>query len=97
MDIPVVDISSSNSDAPSQLLEAAEQFGFAFVQNDGDSIPPSDIARMFELSEEFFASPVDVKEEVSIESNKAGKNHGWLKRGVEMLDPATQKQADVKE
>jgi hypothetical protein len=38
-----------------------------------------------------------VKEQVSIASNKAGKNHGWLSQGIEKLDPKTQKRADVKE
>lgn len=97
MNIPVVDISSSNPDAPAQLLNAAKDYGFVFVENNGDVIPRDQIAELFQLSEEFFASPVEIKEEVSIGSNQAGKNHGWLKRGVEMLDPATQKQADIKE
>jgi isopenicillin N synthase-like dioxygenase len=52
---------------------------------------------MFELSKEFFHSPLEQKEAVSISSNKAGKNHGWLSQGVEKLDPATQQRPDVKE
>ena len=52
---------------------------------------------MFDISKKFFAAPESVKEEVAIHSNKAGKNHGWLSRGVEKLDPATQKRPDVKE
>ena len=95
--IPVIDISKTNQDAASQLLDAAAKFGFVFIENNEIGIPSQDISRMFDLSKEFFASPLSVKEDVSISSNKAGKNHGWLSRGIEKLDPATQKRADVKE
>ena len=98
MEIPVIDISPSNREAPSQLLDAAATCGFVFIENSKDiGVPPPDISRMFQLSKTFFASPIEVKQEVSISSNKAGKNHGWLSRGIEMLDPATQKRPDVKE
>lgn len=97
--IPVIDISPSNPDAPEQLLSAASKYGFVFIKNSPETggIPPQDIAKMFELSKEFFAAPLEVKEQVSIASNKAGKNHGWLSQGIEKLDPKTQKRADVKE
>ena len=96
-DIPIVDIRERNQNASSELLDAAARYGFVFIENDGTSITPNDIAHMFDLSEQFFASPLSEKEEVSISSNKAGKNHGWLSRGIEKLDPAIQQRADVKE
>lgn len=95
--IPVIDISHDNVEAPRQLLDAATKFGFIYIANDKGAIDPGLIAAMFGLSREFFASPVDVKESVSIRSNQAGKNHGWLSQGVEKLDPAGQKRPDVKE
>jgi isopenicillin N synthase-like dioxygenase len=95
--IPTVNISSDNPQASTQLLDAAAKYGFVFIENDGSILSPEDIAQMFQLSQEFFAAPIEIKEEVSISSNKAGKNHGWLSRGIEKLDPATQKRADVKE
>ena len=96
--IPVIDISPSNPNAPEQLLSAASKYGFVFIKNSPETgIPPQDIAKMFQLSKEFFAAPVEVKQQVSIGSNKAGKNHGWLSQGIEKLDPKTQKRADVKE
>jgi isopenicillin N synthase-like dioxygenase len=96
--IPVIDISGSNPHAPEQLLSAASKYGFVFVENNSEAgIPPRQIAAMFELSKIFFAAPAEVKQEVSIGSNKAGKNHGWLSQGIEKLDPKTQKRADVKE
>jgi isopenicillin N synthase-like dioxygenase len=97
-DIPVIDVSPSNPDAPNQLLSAASKYGFVFIENSPEAgIPPQQIAEMFELSKTFFAAPTEVKEAVSIGSNKAGKNHGWLSQGIEKLDPKTQKKADVKE
>jgi isopenicillin N synthase-like dioxygenase len=96
--IPVIDVSPSNPDAPNQLLSAASKYGFVFIENSPEAgIPPQQIAEMFELSKIFFAAPTEVKEEVSIGSNKAGKNHGWLSQGIEKLDPKTQKRADAKE
>jgi len=95
--IPVIDIQPCNPEAPQQLLDAASEYGFVFVENNESGIEPEAIDRMFELSQAFFAAPVEVKEEVSISSNKAGKNFGWLSRGVEKLDPTTQQRPDVKE
>jgi isopenicillin N synthase-like dioxygenase len=95
--IPVIDISNDNPSAPKQLLDAAIKFGFIYIANDKGEINPDLIAQMFDLTREFFASPLEVKQSVSINSNKAGKNHGWLSQGVEKLDPATQKRPDVKE
>lgn len=96
--IPIIDLSPSNPDAPQQLLSAASKYGFVFVENNAATgIPPQDIAKMFEISKEFFASPTEVKQTAAIASNEAGKNLGWLSRGVEKLDPGTQKRADVKE
>ena len=96
--IPVIDVSPSNPDAPNQLLSAASKYGFVFIENSPDvGVPPQQIAEMFDLSKTFFAAPTEVKEEVSIGSNKAGKNHGWLRQGIEKLDPKTPKKADVKE
>jgi isopenicillin N synthase-like dioxygenase len=69
MNIPIVNITASNPSAPQQLLQAAKDFGFVFIQNDGESVPPADIAQMFDLSRQFFAAPVEVKEEVSIGSS----------------------------
>ncbi|TKA69823.1 hypothetical protein B0A55_07504 [Friedmanniomyces simplex] len=95
--IPVIDIRPSNADAPKQLLDAATRYGFVFIENNEIGIAPEDIDHMFDLSQQFFASPIDLKQEVSISSNKAGKNHGWLSRGVEKLDPSTQQRPDVKD
>ena len=87
--IPIVDISSSNSNAAAELLSAAASCGFVFVENNSAGIPARDIDQIFELSKQFFDSPNEVKESVAISSNKAGKNHGWVGGGVENLDLAS--------
>lgn len=96
--IPVIDISSANPKAAEELLAAARQFGFIFVANDKNTgVPPDLIHEVFDLAQQFFALPVETKAECSINSNTAGKNHGWLSQCVEKLDPANQKRPDVKE
>lgn len=96
--IPVIDISSSNPTAPQELLSAARKFGFIYIANNNDTgISPSLISKLFDLSREFFALPISVKEKVKIGSNSAGENVGWLAQGIEKLDPKGQRRADVKE
>ena len=97
LSIPIIDIGDKNKNAASELLDAASQYGFVFIENGEGGISSKDIAHMFDISKEFFAVPEEIKQVVAISSNKAGKNHGWLSRGVEKLDPATQKRPDVKE
>jgi isopenicillin N synthase-like dioxygenase len=94
--IPVIDISDSNPEAPQQLLSAASKFGFVFVDH-AAGFPASMVGRMFDLSKTFFASSTEQKEAVSIASNKAGSNYGWIKQGVEKLDPRGQVRPDIKE
>ena len=93
--IPIIDIRDSS--AAEDLLRAAANYGFVYIDNIDGPVKPGAIANMFDISKRFFDLPTDVKETVAISSNKAGGNHGWLSRGVEKLDPATQKRPDVKE
>ncbi|GAB1741258.1 hypothetical protein NU219Hw_g6499t1 [Hortaea werneckii] len=99
VNIPVIDLSPSNPHASSELLNAAAHYGFVFMANDPSTtgLPPAEIDKIFSLSKQFFTSPVKIKEEVSIASNQAGKNVGWLSQGIEKLDPATQTRPDIKE
>jgi len=95
--IPVIDIRPTNRTAAKEILDAATHYGFVFIENNEAGIDAASIEQMFDLSRTFFDSSLDVKESVSISSNHAGKNHGWLSRGVEKLDPHTQQRPDVKE
>ncbi|KAI6912893.1 Clavaminate synthase-like protein [Hortaea werneckii] len=99
VNIPVIDLSPSNPHASSELLDAAAHYGFVFIANDPSTtgLSTAEINEMFSLSKQFFSSPFEIKEEVSIASNQAGKNVGWLSQGIEKLDPTTQKRPDIKE
>ncbi|KAI7156607.1 Clavaminate synthase-like protein [Hortaea werneckii] len=99
VNIPVIDLSPSNPHASSELLNAAAHYGFVFIANDPSTtgLSTAEIDKIFSLSKQFFSFPFEIKEEVSIASNQAGKNVGWLSQGIEKLDPATQKRPDIKE
>ncbi|KAI7263516.1 hypothetical protein KC345_g9111 [Hortaea werneckii] len=99
VEIPVIDLSPSNPHASSELLDAAAHYGFVFIANDPSTtgLSTAEIDTIFSLSKQFFSSPTQIKEEVSIASNQAGKNVGWLSQGIEKLDPTTQKRPDIKE
>ncbi|KAI9713516.1 MAG: hypothetical protein M1820_000898 [Bogoriella megaspora] len=96
VDIPVVDI-SEDKHAAKALVDAASRHGFVFVQDSEAYITKKQKNHMFNLSRSFFSSPVSVKETCSINSNKSGKNKGWLSMGTETLDPGHQKRGDLKE
>lgn len=49
VDIPVIDISASNAQAASELVEAAAKYGFVFVKNNDAGIAPKEVADMFNL------------------------------------------------
>lgn len=48
--IPVIDISSSNIHAATQLLDAAANNGFVFIENnEAAAMPPKTVQNMFDL------------------------------------------------
>ena len=48
--IPVIDISPSNSHAATQLLDAAANNGFVFIENnEAATMPPMTVKNMFNL------------------------------------------------
>lgn len=50
VEIPVIDISPSNPNAARDILDAAANFGFVYVENnEAASMPPAGVARMFDL------------------------------------------------
>ena len=49
-DIPVIDISPSNPEAAKQILAAAENNGFLFIENNAAAgMPPAKVDEMFDL------------------------------------------------
>jgi hypothetical protein len=48
--IPVIDISPSNPHAATQLLDAATNYGFVFIENNAAAgVPPANVQDMFDL------------------------------------------------
>jgi hypothetical protein len=48
--IPVIDISPSNPHAATQLLDAATNYGFVFIENNtAAGMPPANVQNMFDL------------------------------------------------
>ncbi|KAI5250295.1 hypothetical protein E4T43_00357 [Aureobasidium subglaciale] len=91
--IPVIDLSSSNPHAATQLLDAAANNGFVFVENnDATGMPPAKIDNMFDLSKDFFQGPIENKQECPTQNNR-----GWVSMQQETLDPGNQKRGDFKE
>ncbi|THW09459.1 iron/ascorbate family oxidoreductase [Aureobasidium pullulans] len=86
-DIPVIDISPSNPEAAKQILAAAENNGFLFIENNAAAgMPPAKVDEMFDLSKKFFQGPVENKKECPTQNNR-----GWVSMQQETLDPGNQK------
>ncbi|KAG9829551.1 Clavaminate synthase-like protein, partial [Aureobasidium melanogenum] len=91
--IPVIDISPSNPHAATQLLGAAANNGFVFVENNAAAgMPPTKVQNMFDLSTQFFKGPIENKQKCPTQNNR-----GWVSMQQETLDPGNQKRGDFKE
>jgi len=56
--IPVIDISPSNPHAATQLLDAAANNGFVFIENNvAEAMPPATVENMFDLVNIFGFKP----------------------------------------
>ncbi|KUJ09983.1 Clavaminate synthase-like protein [Mollisia scopiformis] len=93
--IPVIDISGSlpQKEVAKQLVDAAATYGFVYIKNLGKDIPIEAIDSIFDLSKEFFTSPLEVKQPCKIQEN----NRGWVGMHAETLDTKNQKRGDFKE
>ncbi|KAL4890241.1 hypothetical protein BDV59DRAFT_185115 [Aspergillus ambiguus] len=92
--LPVIDISNPNDPAVGrEMLDAATKYGFFYVNSSGSDFAVADVQRAFELSKNFFMSPVEEKAACRIEPN----NRGWSGMHVETLDPEHQRTGDFKE
>lgn len=49
VEIPVIDISATNDNAASELVDAASKYGFVFIKNNDAGIAPGKISQMFDL------------------------------------------------
>ncbi|EFR03170.1 hypothetical protein MGYG_06166 [Nannizzia gypsea CBS 118893] len=85
--LPVIDISSTTAEVGKQVIDAAKQYGFLYVDTASSCFSKDEIDSTFKMAQEFFASPIEEKKEVSIKSN----NMGWTDMHAETLDPEHQK------
>ncbi|CAF9934478.1 MAG: hypothetical protein ALECFALPRED_005958 [Alectoria fallacina] len=91
--IPVIDISeASAADTADQLVDAVARYGFIFVRGEGLGFTRQILDNAFALSQKFFSSAREEKEECAIQAN----NIGWSSMHSETLDPK-QKRGDFKE
>ncbi|KAK8929477.1 UPF0676 protein [Metarhizium anisopliae] len=86
-DIPIIDLSGPQAEVSKQLVDAAADHGFIYIQNLGYDIPAASIDDAFALSEKLFSAPLDEKQTCSIQTN----NRGWTSMHAETLDPQNQK------
>ncbi|KAF9884591.1 hypothetical protein FE257_001413 [Aspergillus nanangensis] len=92
--LPVVDISNPNdSVVGKEMLDAATQYGFFYVNTKGTDFTADDVKKAFGMSKDFFMSPIEEKATCSIQPN----NHGWSGMHIETLDPEHQRTGDFKE
>ncbi|KAF3483464.1 oxidoreductase [Arthroderma uncinatum] len=91
--LPIFDISSTTAAVGKDVLEAATQYGFLYVNTASSCFSKEEIDSTFKMAKEFFDSPVEEKQEVEIK----GDNTGWSAMHRETLDPENQERGDFKE
>ncbi|PKY03587.1 putative oxidoreductase [Aspergillus campestris IBT 28561] len=92
--LPILDISNPDDVATGQaMLAAAARYGFLYVDSQGSDFSTEDVKKAFELSKQFFLSPVEEKAACPIQTN----NRGWSGMHAETLDPEHQRTGDFKE
>lgn len=85
--IPIIDISSllSNDDVQTvanKIYQAATNTGFFYIK--GHGISDKLIDQAFNVSEDFFALPIDAKETISVNTSQ----RGWMATGMSKLQGA---------
>jgi hypothetical protein len=49
IELPVIDVTRSDEETASQLVDAVATHGFVYLKNNHDEIPAADIGGMFDL------------------------------------------------
>ncbi|KAE8374080.1 hypothetical protein BDV26DRAFT_270714 [Aspergillus bertholletiae] len=94
IELPILDISNPNDPAVGKaMLDAAAKYGFLYVSSKGTDFTAHDVEKAFDLSRQFFKSPVEEKAACQIQPS----NHGWSGMHDETLDPEHQRRGDFKE
>lgn len=81
--LPVFDVSDHSPENAKRLVNATIEYGFLYISPEGTPFTESLVDAQFDLSKQFFASPLDEKKTYHV-----GKtNRGWLGLHNEVLDP----------
>ncbi|KAK2744407.1 hypothetical protein FQN57_004304 [Myotisia sp. PD_48] len=91
--LPVINLSSLTADTGKEVLDAAIKYGFLYIDAEGTGFSKEIVDSAFEMAQEFFASPIEEKEQVKITTG----NRGWSGMHRETLDPEHQERGDFKE
>ncbi|RVX65907.1 hypothetical protein B0A52_10214 [Exophiala mesophila] len=91
--LPIIDITNPTTTVGAQMLKAAREFGFLYIDPKGTAFTEDLVNRQFELSRQLFSLPDSDKEKCRINRS----NRGWTGMGGETLDPRTQRRGDLKE
>ncbi|KAI5304170.1 hypothetical protein KEM55_000186 [Ascosphaera atra] len=94
VELPVIDISQATPEAGKEMLNAAIEYGFLYVDSTSTEFSKKTVDEMFDLSRRFFKeTPFAVKDRFRI----GGNNRGWSGMHSETLDPEHQERGDFKE
>ncbi|KAI1945160.1 hypothetical protein LOZ57_004458 [Ophidiomyces ophidiicola] len=93
IELPIIDISKATPEVGRAMLDAATKYGFLYVDGASSDFSNEDVESAFEMSRKFFASPLEEKSEVEMQSD----NKGWSGMHSETLDPEHQQRGDFKE
>ncbi|KAK2879309.1 hypothetical protein FQN49_001005 [Arthroderma sp. PD_2] len=91
--LPIIDISNATAAVGKEVIDAARQYGFLYVDTASSCFSKEEIDSTFEMAKKFFASPIEEKQQVEIK----GDNMGWSAMHRETLDPENQERGDFKE
>ncbi|KAM5473766.1 hypothetical protein MferCBS49748_000730 [Microsporum ferrugineum] len=84
--LPVIDISNTTAAVGKEVIDAAIQYGFLYIDTASSCFSKEEIDSTFKMAEEFFASPIEQKKKVEIKED----NMGWTAMHKETLDPEHQ-------
>ncbi|KAI5302342.1 hypothetical protein KEM56_000775 [Ascosphaera pollenicola] len=94
IELPVINISTASVEAGKEMLAAAVEYGFLYIDSTSTQFGKKTVDEMFELSRRFFKeTPFAEKDRFRI----SGDNRGWSGMHSETLDPDNQERGDFKD
>ncbi|PGH19436.1 hypothetical protein AJ80_03937 [Polytolypa hystricis UAMH7299] len=91
--LPVINISKATPAVGREMIDAAKEYGFLYMDGAGTIFSKQDVDGAFGMARKFFRSPLEEKAEVKMDKHK----NGWAGMHAETLDPEHQQRGDFKE